>query len=71
MRKKIITRMQDVLYAVRENNEVSFFEEHPRITPDGWDGHVVLEAKGGNYDELYDGEVYMVTLTFELNSVNV
>ena len=62
----IIKKMADTLYAVRENGKVDFFEEMPRMTVDGWDGHVALSAIGDYYKELYEGEVYIVTLDFEL-----
>lgn len=66
MANRIIKEMCETLYAVNEGGVVSFFNERPRWTPEGYDGHEVFSDCGDWFTDLSPDHVYEVIMNFSI-----
>ena len=66
MPKRIIKEMCETLYAVNEGCVVSFYDEKPHWTSDGYDGHEVFACCGDWLTVLSPDHVYEVIMNFEI-----
>lgn len=70
MNNPVILKMMDVLYCVREGDELTFFRQkpHQRHTTEGYDGMVAFSSRTPYGKQLSENSVYEVTMQFEFQN---